>query len=862
MADTDTQPDVQSDGPPKVLVVDDEPDLELLIRQRFRRRIRKKELEFGFAGNGAEALEKLRESPDFDLILTDINMPKMDGLTLLTKLPEVSNVLKAVIVSAYGDMENIRTAMNRGALDFLTKPIDFQDFEITLDKTLEQARQIRESINAVEEKEKAQQMAIESLERADRLKDEFLANTSHELRTPLHGIIGLSEALAETSAELLPPEESQSLHMIIQSGKRLLSLINDLLDFTKMRHEGLELQFRRVDLRTLTDVVLALSRPLIGEKPLELLNKIPDDVPMAMADENRLQQILHNLIGNAIKFTDRGEVAVTAEERGELLRVSVRDTGIGIATEARARIFKPFEQADGSISREYSGAGIGLAVSRNLVEMHGGTINVASEVGAGSTFTFTLPLAVDETVPLATVSAVAPRVEPKLSAREEPPTAEEAEPAEAVAEPPEADAVAPKYSGKTILVVDDEYVNLQVLRSHLKRNQFKVEAAQDGFRALELLGGEKPDLVLLDLMMPRMSGYEVCRRIRDKYTASELPVLILTAKDQVTDLVHALDAGANDYLVKPFNKEELLARIKTHLYLSHTNRAFQRFVPQEFLDILSKDSVVDIALGECVRRSMTVLFCDIRSFTKLSESISTEELFGFINSYLGRMVPVIRENGGFVDKYVGDSIMALFDKEPDDAVRAALSMLKTLAEYNEGRERAGYVPINIGIGINTGELLLGTLGEQSRMQSTVISEAVNLASRLEGMTKIYGASLLVGEDTYVDLRAPEDFCLRSIGQAQVRGKSGEIKVYEVFDADPPEIREAKLATREAFEKALAAYESKQFPEAQTLFQECLERNPQDKAARIYAARSEQARSDAQSQPPTPISFRRAPAKRD
>jgi class 3 adenylate cyclase len=236
---------------------------------------------------------------------------------------------------------------------------------------------------------------------------------------------------------------------------------------------------------------------------------------------------------------------------------------------------------------------------------------------------------------------------------------------------------------------------------------------------------------------------------------------------------------------------------------------------------------------------MSVLFSDIRAFTTLSESMTPEENFKFINAYLSRMEPVITENKGFIDKYIGDGIMALFGNQADDAVKAGIDMLHRLAEYNQHRANVGYVPIKIGIGINTGCLMLGTVGGSNRMDGTVISDAVNLASRIEGLTKNYGVSLLISHATFSRLQNPAQYSIRKIDRVKVKGKSEAVIVYEVFDGDVAEVREGKLATAELFGKALELYNLQKFREAQELFQDVLSINARDKVAQIYLKRCQQ-----------------------
>jgi len=261
--------------------------------------------------------------------------------------------------------------------------------------------------------------------------------------------------------------------------------------------------------------------------------------------------------------------------------------------------------------------------------------------------------------------------------------------------------------------------------------------------------------------------------------------------------------------------------------------ATSRFVPNEFLAFLGCDSIVDIKLGEAVELEMSVLFSDIRDFTNLSEQMTPTENFKFINSYLSRMEPLIVENQGFIDKYIGDAIMALFSEGADDAVKAGIAMLQTLAEYNRTRASLGYVPVEVGVGINTGSLILGIVGGKSRMDGTVISDAVNLASRIESLTKNYGVSLLITQQTFDRLTNPGGYAIRVIDKVQVKGKSEWVTVYEVFDADLTEVKAGKLATLQLFTEALSLYNMKSFRQAAGLFGDCLRQNPGDKVARIY-----------------------------
>lgn len=266
------------------------------------------------------------------------------------------------------------------------------------------------------------------------------------------------------------------------------------------------------------------------------------------------------------------------------------------------------------------------------------------------------------------------------------------------------------------------------------------------------------------------------------------------------------------------------------------NRAYGRFVPHQFLRFLEKKSIIDVRLGDHVQTEMSVLFSDIRSFTTLSERMSPEENFQFLNEFLSRMEPAITDNRGFVDKYIGDSIMSLFDQGADDAVQAALSMLGRLRLLNEERSKNGQEQIRLGIGINSGKLMLGTLGGDNRMDSTVISDAVNLASRVEGLTKRYRVQLLISEQTLSRLQDSGRYSIRIIDRVKVKGKSVAVSVYEVFDADLPEVRAGKLRTKELFEQGYRHYQEQDFVSAKACFEACLQENPLDECAQVYVDR--------------------------
>ena len=396
----------------KILVVDDEPDFESLIIRNFRKKIRQKELQFFFANNGAEALEILKDEPSIEIVLTDINMPIMDGLTLLDRLMYLYPDIKAVIVSAYDDMEKIRTAMNRGAFDFLTKPIDFSDLEITIKKTLSNVQQLKENKRLRQEKQEA--------EAANRAKSVFLANMSHELRTPLNAIIGYSEILLEDAGDLGQDDFISDLVKIQTAGKHLLSIINDILDLSKIEAGKMDMHMEPFDFNTLVENVLVTIKPMVEKNRNIIEVECQSNLGLVRADVTKVRQVILNLLSNAAKFTEDGKITLKVKklDLGELeskngdasdrfsnlnnpnvktqyIILNVADTGIGISPDQIEHLFEPFTQADSSTTKKYGGTGLGLAISRHFCQMMGGDISVESELDKGSIFTVKLPAIVE-----------------------------------------------------------------------------------------------------------------------------------------------------------------------------------------------------------------------------------------------------------------------------------------------------------------------------------------------------------------------------------------------------------------------------------------------------------------------------------
>lgn len=384
---------------------------------------------------------------------------------------------------------------------------------------------------------------------------------------------------------------------------------------------------------------------------------------------------------------------------------------------------------------------------------------------------------------------------------------------------------------------------------------------------------QRVDLVVIDLMQP---SRDVLALMRAAATAKgpDLAVpVIVTAPLEVQERITAcLKRGADDYLVTPLDPEhpELVVCRLEHAVVRHnlvpsTRKALDetqkimvasapspvaikapsgkddqsyihRFIPREFLEKLDRKSFADVKLGDHVEHEMTVFFSDIRDFTHLSESMSPAQNFSFLTSYLRNVTPIIRKNGGFVDKYLGDGVMALFAGAAIDAVRASVELLHQLKEYNLGRRVAGYVPIKVGMGLHRGKLMLGTIGAEDQMQTTVIADSVNVASRIEGMTKTFGVNLLLSSSVVDGLPAGHPFRLRGLGAVTAKGKSQSTEIFECFDNDPPELIAHKSLTAPQFARGMEEFRKGQLLTAGRIFARIAEMEKHDSVAVYFRDR--------------------------
>lgn len=410
-----------------------------------------------------------------------------------------------------------------------------------------------------------------TLQRVNDHKDQFLANTSHEFKNPLHSILNMSQSVLNRERHLLQDRSVKELETVLSVGRRLTLILNDLIDVMSLREGNPRLQEKVISIQPIVTGVIDMLQFNAEVKSVDILNQIPEDFPPVIADENRVIQIVFNLLHNAVKYTNEGIISIQALAKDGRAYIVIADTGIGMDEDMLRRLFLPYEQASASETMIEGGFGLGLSISKQLIELHRGTLEVSSVLGEGSKFTFSLKLA-------------------DLKAADEEPVANSFEPFKLQPESTQVAAtivlekgdIPPAAKPTTrvemnrdrplLLIVDDDPVNLQVLETILPPDDYDVTMATSGKEALAMLDTKEWDLVISDIMMPQMSGYELTRRIRERYTLTELPVLLLTARSQPKDIQSGFVAGANDYVTKPVEALEIRSRIEALTTIKQTVR--------------------------------------------------------------------------------------------------------------------------------------------------------------------------------------------------------------------------------------------------------------------------------------------------
>jgi CheY-like chemotaxis protein/class 3 adenylate cyclase len=413
----------------------------------------------------------------------------------------------------------------------------------------------------------------------------------------------------------------------------------------------------------------------------------------------------------------------------------------------------------------------------------------------------------------------------------------------------------------TILIVDDVVENIEVLAGVFE-DAYDVRFALSGADALSAMESGDIDLVLLDVMMPDMDGYEVCRRLKAEPRTCEVPIIFVTARDDEQDEETGLAIGAVDYISKPISRPILLTRVKTHLslkeardqlrkqneileervrrrthQLSELNHAMARFVPEHFLQLIRRQSITETRLGDYVSKEMTIMFVDIRSFTRLIERMTPRQSFDFVNAFFARVNPAIRQKGGVIVKYTGDGFMAVFADDPAAAVHAGVDVVSRVRAIENTPPVEGLPPVRVGVGVHTGTALLGVIGEETRMQADAMADSVNVAARLEGLTRHYQVSLVISDAVLTGMSDAGSLQHRFLDRVVVHGREGEISIHEVFSADPPDLVRRKQETLPILKRGQEHYYAGRFGDAVKCFTDVLADLPDDVTTKLYLQRS-------------------------
>ena len=590
----------------------------------------------------------------------------------------------------------------------------------------------------------------EQLRALDRQKTEFFQNISHEFRTPLTLTLGPLEAAVAQQQGL---SFDQSV-IALRSSRRLLRLVNQLLDLQRLDAGQMQSSFRPCDLHQFVTQIVEAFRPYCEKKQLSLRASLAACGPVYL-DAEKFDKVLYNLLSNAIKFTEAGgQIEVTLEAEESCCWLRVRDSGIGIRADQLADLFDRFRQADGSASRSYEGSGLGLALVKELVGLHGGAVQVESAYGQGSCFAIRLPLGKAH-LPINQVIELPVEPEPSRAGVEladvELANVKLADVETGAAPRYPAIAPAPPRSAASarLLVVDDNPDMRGYTSRILQQAGYQIVTAQNGGEGCELAQAQAPDLIVTDLMMPLVSGLELIQMIRQDQALQGTPIVLLTAKADQDTRIEGAETGADAYLSKPFNERELLAEVRNLLALKASERrvaelntyltqsVLQRFLPPALVQKAAQGNLTLDLRPE--PRLITVLFSDIVGFTQLSNTLRSRRVAELLNQYLAEMTRAIFDQGGTVDKFIGDAIVALFgapeDLTPNEqvhrAVAAARQMYRALAHLNARWQAQGIEPIRFRCGIHQGTAVVGMFGSAERSDYTAIGPSVNIAARLQ-----------------------------------------------------------------------------------------------------------------------------------
>jgi GAF domain-containing protein/response regulator RpfG family c-di-GMP phosphodiesterase len=601
--------------------------------------------------------------------------------------------------------------------------------------------------------QKTRQQA-ERLIELDRQKTEFFQNISHEFRTPLTLTIGPLETVVEHKQDL-PYEQCL---IALRNSRRLLRLVNQLLDLHRLDAGRMPASFRPCDLVRFIGQIVEAFRPYCEKKHISLLRELTP-CPVVYLDLEKFDKVLYNLLSNAMKFTNPGgRITVKIEPAGDHVRLQVIDTGIGIKKEQVPHLFERFRQAEGSVNRSYEGSGLGLALVKELVELHGGQISVESVYSQGTTFSVWLQIGTSH-LPVDQVLEVSTEIQSSRAAVEladleiELPLEDGLQDTE---QPQLNVAVRSSASSPSkILVVDDNPDLRSYVSRILRQEDYQVRTARNGAEGFQFAREYLPQLIVADLMMPEVSGLDMIRMIRDSQELKGTPIILLTAKADEASRIEGTEQGADAYLSKPFNDRELLAEVRNLLALKAneqrvvelntylTESVLRRFLPPAMVQRAARGELeLDLSPEP---RLITTLFSDIVGFTQMSNTLRSRRVAELLNEYLTEMTQAVFDNGGTVDKFMGDGILAIFgapeELTPHEQVRRAVAtarqMLRALQRLNQRWEEQGIVgengppPVRFRCGIHQGTAVVGMFGGKARSDYTAIGPSVNIASRLQ-----------------------------------------------------------------------------------------------------------------------------------
>ncbi|MEM6253856.1 MAG: response regulator [Cyanobacteria bacterium P01_D01_bin.156] len=606
----------------------------------------------------------------------------------------------------------------------------------------------------------------EQLLALDKQKTTFFQNISHEFRTPLTLTIGPLEAAVEQGGGL-PLDQSV---IALRNSRRLLRLVNQLLDLQRLDADSMQAMFYPCDFSEVVGNIAEAFQPYCDRKHITLTTQI-QPCPSVYLDLEKFDKVVYNILSNAVKFTPAGgSIQINLNTFEHRCYLEIEDTGIGIRKEQLPHIFERFQQADGSASRTHEGTGLGLALVKELVELHGGEIRVSSTYGAGTIFTVELPLGTEH-LPADRISHQSRTLENRRAAveladlhhqvvAEQPTLGQTGElSTTSTTSNSEEPFVQIGASGIHILVIDDNPDLRSYVSGMLKRQGHRVSTAHNGAVGLDVARQIKPQLIITDLMMPKVSGLELIEQVRHDPELQGTPIILLTAKVGDETRLEGVERGADAYISKPFKDRELLAEVRNLLALKAneqkvtelnqylTESVLKRFLPAS---LVQKAAHGELQLNlKPEPRLVTVLFSDIVGFTQLSNTLRSRRVAELLNEYFEAMTQAIFENGGTVDKFMGDAVLALFGApeslSPSEQVRRAVSaarhMYKALSELNQRWTQQGIPPVNFRCGIHQGSAVVGMFGSAARTDYTAIGPSVNIAARLQEAAD--GESILV-----------------------------------------------------------------------------------------------------------------------